>query len=111
MLGYILQRLILLPITLFAIVLVNFVIINLAPGEPVYVSETRQAGVSVASPEDRYLQFREFFGLTLPLVYNDWPATSKRKMVSQLDLLKIHPEDMSAKRYSELRIEMSDKAR
>lgn len=111
MLGYILQRLILLPITLFAIVLVNFVIINLAPGEPVYVSETRQAGVNVASPEDRYLQFREFFGLTLPLIYNDWPATSKRKMVSQLDLLKIHPEDMSAKRYSELRIEMSDKAR
>lgn len=118
MLTYILQRLILLPITLFAIVLVNFVIINLAPGEPVYVSEvgaggdaSRHAGVSMVGPEDRYLQFREFFGLTLPILYNDWPATSKRKILSQLELLRTQHDSMSAKKYSELRIELSDKAR
>src|SRR5437870_3629961 len=80
--GYILQRLILLPLTLFAIVFVNFVIINLAPGEPVYLIQSgvqgeasQQAKGALGGPEDRYLQFRHFFGLTLPLLYNNWPLT------------------------------------
>ena len=118
MLAYILQRLLLLPLTLFAIVLVNFLIINLAPGEPVYVSEigvggdaSRKASQSMLGPEDRYLQFREFFGLRLPILYNNWPATSKRRVYLDLELLKTKRDEMSAKSYSELRVLVGDRAR
>lgn len=123
MFWYIANRLLLLPLTLLAIVFVNFVIINMAPGEPVYVSEvgvggdaSRRAGVNMGGPEDRYVQFREFFGLTLPILYNDWPSTHKRKIAQELELLRakrVSPqsEEMSAKKYSELRVRMSDRAR
>ena len=75
MFNYIVRRLLLLPITLFFIVLVNFVIINMAPGEPTTVTEispegqaTRRQDRAIAfGADDRYLQFREHFGLTLPL--------------------------------------------
>ncbi len=117
MFWYIVHRLLLLPLTLFAIVLVNFVIINLAPGEPVYVAEigaggqaSRRAQDAATSPEDRYLQFREFFGLTLPILYNDWPSYPRRKIIQDLEALQ-HKDDYSAKNYSELRIGLSDKAR
>ncbi len=115
MFGYIVRRLILLPLTLLAIVFVNFVIINMAPGEPVYVSQigaggeaSRQAGTSMVGPEDRYLQFRQFFGLTLPLLYNDWPAASKKSVLSQLETLRLKKDELSAKKYSEMRIHLSD---
>lgn len=118
MLAYLVQRLILLPLTLFAIVLVNFLIINLAPGEPVYVSEvgasgeaSRHATQSMVGPEDRYLQFREFFGLRLPILYNNWPTTSKRQLLQDLTQLKTKRDEMSAKSYSELRVSLGDRAR
>lgn len=118
MIWYIVHRLLLLPLTLFAIVLVNFVIINLAPGEPVYVSEvgvtgdaSRKATVNMAGPEDRYVQFREFFGLTLPVLYNDWPSYPKGGIIQDLDALRLKRDEMSAKEYSSLRIGLSDKAR
>lgn len=44
MYNYIIRRLLLMPITLFFIILVNFVIINLAPGEPVTITEISQQG-------------------------------------------------------------------
>ncbi len=44
MLNYIIRRLLLLPLTLFGIVLVNFVIINLAPGEPTTITEVSAGG-------------------------------------------------------------------
>ena len=113
---YILQRLLLLPLTLFAIVFVTFIIINLAPGEPVYLSETTSQGdlsrreqTSFVGPEDRYVQFRHFFGLTLPLVYNDWSTTPKKKIIA--DLQKIQAKKLQAKDYSKLRVELSDRAR
>ena len=92
MFNYILRRLILLPITLFAILLVNFVIINLAPGDPVTVTEisqegnaTRNEGRSVAfGSDERYLQFREYYGLTLPILFNDWPWLSKNYVLEIL---------------------------
>jgi len=66
MITYIARRLLLLPLTLFSIVLVNFVIINLAPGDPVSLTEISQDGEAsrkekeaVAFGSDmRYLQFR-----------------------------------------------------
>ncbi len=121
MLRYIGYRLLLLPITLLAIVFVNFIIINLAPGEPVYVAQVGVAGdasmrasASVAMPEDRYLQFREFFGLTLPILYNDWPSTSKRRVLHDLELIRTKRKngaELSAKSYSELRVLVGDRAR
>ena len=67
MLKYISKRLLLLPLTLFLIVLVNFVIINLAPGEPAFLTEVGKGGEAArregqgaaSSTEERYLQFRK----------------------------------------------------
>ncbi len=123
MLRYIIYRLLLLPLTLLAIVFVNFVIINLAPGEPVYVAQVGAGGeasmgarASVAPPEDRYLQFREFFGLTLPILYNDWPLTSKWRVLHDLEMIRTkhkskNSAEMSAKSYSALRVLVGDRAR
>lgn len=113
---YIVQRLLLLPLTLFAIVFVTFIILNLAPGEPVYLAQTsseggvagRQTNV-VGGPEDRYLQFRHSFGLTLPLVYNDWPRTSKKRVIQDIEQLEI--PDLSAKTAADLRVNLRDRAR
>ena len=87
MITYILRRTLLLPITMFFIILVNFVIINLAPGDPTTVTEisaeglaTRSEGRSVAfGGDDRYLQFREHYGLTLPILFNMWPFMTKKR--------------------------------
>ena len=113
--GYILQRLFLLPLTLLAILVVNFIVINLAPGEPASLSQTVLGGeasrtktATMSGPEDAYVQFRHFFGLSLPLLYNDWPTTSKRKIVH--DLQKLNPKMLSAKEYADLRISLADKA-
>src|SRR5271163_268820 len=91
MLNYLLRRLILLPLTLFCIVLVNFIIINLAPGEPVTVTEispegaTRKEDRSLAFGSDElYLQFREFYGLTLPILFNIWPWTSPASVYADI---------------------------
>lgn len=87
MIEYIFRRLLLLPLTLFAITLVNFVILNLAPGDPVNVSHLSSTGEAMRSTdetgvtgENRYLQFREHYGLTLPLLFNRWPSLSTPKI-------------------------------
>lgn len=115
--GYIAKRLILLPITLFCIVFVNFLIINLAPGEPVFLMQsgpmgeaTRSQGLSYG-PEDHYLQFREFFGLTRPVFYNNWPNTKKRSLVKDLERLRTKSREMGAQETSELKVLLGDKAR
>lgn len=124
MLNYIIRRLILLPITLLCIVLVNFVIVNLAPGDPVTVSEVTQQGAvrredrSVAfGSDERYLLFREFYGLTLPILLNFWPFTSEAEVKSILWQLVNHKESpestktMSVKDYESMRIAFGDRSR
>lgn len=124
MFNYILRRLILLPLTLFCIVLVNFVIINLAPGEPTTVTEispegaTRKEDKAVAfGTDDRYLQFREHYGLTLPVLINLWPFTSQQTVSSTLWTLehkKYSPEDqeeMSFTDFNHLRIRFGDRSK
>lgn len=125
MFNYILRRLLLLPITLFCIILVNFVIVSLAPGEPVTITEispegnaTRKADHTLAfGSDDRYLQFREFYGLTLPILFNTWPSTSKKTVdetLSSLITRKESPQsttDMTVKEYDALRINFGDRAR
>lgn len=125
MFYYITRRLILLPITLFLIILVNFVIINMAPGDPVTVTDVSAQGNAVRSDDrsaafgsdDRYLQFREFYGLTLPILFNPWPFTNKEYVDETLWSLvhrKASPtaqEEMPVKEYEALRVNFGDRAR
>lgn len=125
MLNYLIRRFTLLPITLFCIILVNFIIINLAPGDPVTLSEITPEGGALQrqdrsmafGSDDRYLQFREFYGLTLPILFNHWPWISKetvKKTLWRLMHRKMTPkstDEMSVKAYDEMRIKFGDQAR
>lgn len=118
MFHYILRRLLLLPITLLCIILINFVIINLAPGDPVSITEIspegqamRRADQAVAfGSDDRYLQFREWYGLTLPIVFNTWPSISQAQVDQDLNAL-LNRSLMDVKAYDALRIQFGDQAR
>lgn len=122
MLNYIIRRILLIPVTLFFIILVNFVIINLAPGDPVSITEVSQQGAARRSDhavafgtDDRYLQFREFYGLTLPILFNNWPSISLEKVQKDLWILVHHKEtpdssEMPVKEYDDLRIKFGDQS-
>lgn len=122
---YIIRRLILLPITLFCIILVNFVVLNLAPGEPTTLTEISpegsasrsQSNSQVFTGDDRYLQFREFYGLTLPILFNTWPSTTQETVdlwLWQIVHEKESPENpvpLPFKSFQNRRVEMGDRAR
>lgn len=122
MLDYIIRRLLLLPLTLFCIVLINFVIINLAPGEPTSMTDISKGEASRSedqvetADDNRYLQFREHYGLTLPIVFNSWPWISFEETEQNVTKLVTHKErpsdteEMSVKKYNKLRIGMGDRA-
>lgn len=124
MYHYLMRRLLLLPLTLFCIVLVNFVIINLAPGDPVSITQISAEGAGrresryiALGTDDRYLQFREFYGLTLPILFNTWPSIPLSKVKEDLWVL-VHrkwtaesTEEMSYKDYDKRRILLGDQAR
>lgn len=119
MLNYVIRRLILLPLTLLCIVLINFIIVNLAPGEPATITEitqqgsaSRQADRSLAFGNDeRYLQFREFYGLTLPIIINLWPYITPEDVQTTLHTLVYDKQKMEFKEYDTLRINFGDKSR
>lgn len=123
MLNYVIRRLILLPITLFFIVLVNFVIINLAPGDPVTITEISQEGgasrkadrAMAFGSDERYLQFRERYGLTLPILLNFWPWLTQDYVNTTLQQLitKHHADqtEIRVKDYDELRRLFGDQSR
>jgi peptide/nickel transport system permease protein len=125
MFQYILRRLLLLPVTLFCIVLVNFIIINLAPGDPASFTEVsaegganRREDRSIAfSGDERYLQFREFYGLTLPILFNTWPSLSRAEVEQELwqvvnrRLSADDKEEMPAKEYDQMRLLLGDQSR
>jgi peptide/nickel transport system permease protein len=122
---YAFRRLMLLPLTLFCIILVNFSIINLAPGDPVSYGEISSEGTAsrredrsfAFGSDERYLQFREFYGLTLPILFNTWPwltRSSIEKMLQQLVQKRLSPKDsqeMPGKAYNELRTAFGDRSR
>lgn len=118
MTSYLLRRLLLLPITLLGIVFINFVIINLAPGDPVTVTPVSETGEATRrddrqvafGSDERYLQMREHFGLTLPILFNTWPWTHQDHVISALQQLT-HREEMSIKKYDALRLNIGDRAR
>lgn len=116
MFRYLLTRLFLIPFTMFFIILINFVIICLAPGDPVSVTEitangaARKAGGGNDPSSNRYLLFREFYGLTLPVLFNSWPFLTQEKVVEELNRLE-HPEGLSFREQEDLRIRIGDQAR
>lgn len=125
MLNYFIRRLILLPITLFCILLINFIIVNLAPGDPVTITEISQEGTASRSADramafgsdERYLQFREHYGLTLPILFNDWPWLSQSyvdKTLNKLISKKASPSDqieIPVKEYDAMRVTFGDQSR
>lgn len=118
MIHYILRRLLLLPLTLFVIILVNFVILNLAPGEPTSTTNisatgeaTRLADESGASGENQYLLFREHYGLTLPILWNNWPSISAQKVHQGLEQLVYSKEQMPLHKLHKLNTLWGDRAR
>jgi peptide/nickel transport system permease protein len=113
MLRYLLRRLFLIPFTLLAILLVNFVILNFAPGDPTTIpaaGDTQQAGQgNEYDRDDQYLLFREHYGLTLPVLLNRWPSISRNSLLRDLETLK--SETLSPKRHNALRVQVGDRAR
>lgn len=125
MLNYIVRRLFLLPITLFCIIFVNFVIVNLAPGDPTTVTEISPGGMASRQEDkaisfgsdDRYLQFREHYGLTLPIIINLWPFSTEESVRETLWKLTYRKysssdnEEMSFKDFNSLRIRFGDQSK
>jgi len=123
MINYIIRRLLLLPITLFFIVLVTFLIINLAPGDPVTIADISKEGAQVQGKalaygsDDRYLLFREFYGLTLPILFNTWPWLSQKNVNMSLEQLAFRKnasqdtQEISTSDYDKLRIKFGDQSR
>lgn len=92
MIAYIIRRLILLPVTLLAIICVNFVIINLAPGDPsTYLevnpmSEGRSSENQVSgADEDPQRLFRMRYGLNLPIFFNNWIFETHDEIRAQIE--------------------------
>ena len=114
MVSYLVRRLLLIPVTLFAILLINFAIINFAPGDPSTISTSamsgegnRHAGEETSTGQDeQYLLFREHYGLTLPVLINTWPSLSQRKVERTVKKLAGEPGRMS-----NLKIRFGDQAK
>jgi peptide/nickel transport system permease protein len=118
MINYVIRRLLLLPLTLFAIILVNFVILNLAPGDPSSATNvsatgeaTRLADDSGVTGENQYLLFREHYGLTLPILWNHWPQITPSQVKSGLEKLAFSKEQMKVQQYHRLTTLWGDRAR
>jgi peptide/nickel transport system permease protein len=105
------RRALLLPLTLLAIAVVNFAIINLAPGEPTTITDVNEQGEATrraqgTAPSDSYFLFREQFGLSLPILFNAWPWTGTHWWEQHLSKLVADPHGTQI-----LRREMGDRAR
>lgn len=118
MTSYLIRRILLLPLTLFAIIMVNFVILNLVPGDPVTVVDrsstgdlTRSAELQTTAEENQHLMFREHYGLTLPILVNTWWRTSDSQVKAALHSLVNDKQNMSVQDYYALRTRWGDRAR
>lgn len=123
MIAYICRRLLLFPITLFGILFFNFLVLNLAPGEPTTRTELTSEGASRREEaagssrfDDPYAQFREHYGLTLPLFWNLWPnlslayvETTLKELLERPPTAKDNPLPQS--QYQALRRKLGDQAR
>jgi peptide/nickel transport system permease protein len=110
--NYWVRRLLLLPLTLLAIAVVNFAVINLAPGDPTTTTDIGEGGDAMRRAQgalghaDPYFQFREEFGLNLPIMINLWPWISQEKVQKGVQALAEDPDGTF-----KLRRELGDQAR
>lgn len=120
MFKYILKRLILIPLTLFAIISINFIILNAAPGDVIEdqaVDSRGEAGKSdkirTYKGPDRYLQFREHYGLTLPIFFNARPRIPHKKVKLGIEEIvrSSQGNKTSKKSFSQLKILWGDRAK
>ncbi len=118
MIAYLVRRIFLLPLTLFAIILVNFLILNLAPGDPVNQvnlsatgEATRATDEGGVTGDNQYLMFREHYGLTLPILFNTWPSLSTNVVRQGLEQLTTTQDLMSVQDYHELKTRWGDRAK
>lgn len=115
--NYLLKRLFLLPCTLFAILLVNFVILNLAKGDPTEMLDAsfseggRSQTMKKASFEDPYLIFREQFGLNLPILINLWPAIDESDLTKEIVSLIASKASLKGSERHAKELALSDRAR
>ncbi|MCB1149424.1 MAG: ABC transporter permease [Chlamydiia bacterium] len=108
--SYLIRRLLLIPLTLFCIIFVNFLILGLAPGEPTEVAEVSQTGAATktASGVDafggdfRYLEFRQRYGLTLPIALNTWPWMSLDEVLGKIQMISTQRSEGLEIPFSEL---------
>ncbi|WP_375793645.1 ABC transporter permease [Chlamydia sp. 12-01] len=120
MFKYILKRLILIPLTLFAIVSINFIILNAAPGDVVEDQSVDAHGDAGRSDKirtykgpDRYLQFREYYGLTLPIFFNTRPSMSHAKVKTGIQEIidNFQNKKSNKQSFSKLKIYWGDRAK
>jgi peptide/nickel transport system permease protein len=118
---YILKRLLLLPFTLFLILLLNFVILNLAPGDPTTATQATSEGASRKGNEsssspllDRHLIFREHYGLNLPIMFNTWSFSSTqdvKKAIEKMVAFEGGNHAISGKEFQAERLSLLDRSR
>ncbi|MEG2354638.1 MAG: ABC transporter permease [Victivallaceae bacterium] len=120
MLNYFLKRILLLPVTLCVIILVNFIILNFAPGDSCedkggdFFGEAGKSDrMKIYKGPDRHLLFREHYGLTLPILFNNYPAISHAQVKKAISDLKKSKDNPAATKvsFSELRVRWGDRAR
>ncbi len=85
MVVYLARRLLLLPLTLAFILLLNFVIIHLVPGDPATLSSLGGGAGRALSGGEHNRQFRLRYGLTLPILWNSWVFDSTDKVKASLE--------------------------
>jgi peptide/nickel transport system permease protein len=92
----------------------------MAPGDPSSVTEISKDGNATRTEnrsfafgsDDRYLQFREHYGLTLPILFNTWPWLSKSYVQDTIDRLQLGQQNPTeVKEYNDLRILFGDQSR
>lgn len=118
--SYLLRRLLLLPVTLFFIIFVNFVILNLVPGDPVTMMDRSSTGdamrsteMSSGAEEGHHLQFREHYGLTKPIIYNNWPLiqfTQLKEALHQIVTNKKNGKELNVEQAHLLKTGWGDRA-
>lgn len=89
--AYLVRRLLLLPLTMVFILLLNFVIIHLVPGDPATLSSLGQGAGKTVSGGEHNRQFRLRYGLTLPIIWNSWVFYSMDEVKASLEKVRADP--------------------
>ena len=89
MTTYIVKRLLLMIPTMFMVVLLTFIILNVAPGNPAQMQMSSQGTESSTSQESResYRIFKQQFNLDKPIVFNTRFGLDQTDVAEELEIL------------------------